>query len=140
MMERRVETDNLPECWAGGSYCADWHKVVRHVERVEWRQRFQLGQQPGSDHLGRDMIRSAMYDPMAGGRQPIAPEMSVRELQQLMQGGAKGIPGGAPPLLRKNGASGVAREKVRLRFIEVFDFAPDRDLQRSGIEQSEFQA
>jgi hypothetical protein len=86
------------------------------------------------------MIRSAMYDPMAGCNYPLAPEMSVRELQQLMEGAAEGIPGKRPPLLRKNGASGIAREKVRLSFIEVFDFAANRDLQRGSIEQCEFQA
>jgi hypothetical protein len=72
------------------------HRMYRsqamwHMERVERRQRHQLGQQLRSDQGRCHVVRPAMHDAMAHGRQPVPAEMGFGEGQQAVQRGRERV-------------------------------------------------
>jgi hypothetical protein len=84
-------------------------EIVRHVQRIERRQRFERRQQRGRDHLGRDMVGAAMHDAVADGGEPLATQMGVDERQQGVEDGGKRIRAACRPAsFGQHRADGIA--------------------------------
>ena len=141
MVERGVEAGDLLQTRACLGHRMDRRQAVRHVERVERRQRHQLGQQLRCDQGGCDVVRPAMHDAMAHGRQPVPAEMGFGEGQQGVQRGRERVGQPGRQLRVQQDRLGRIVGEQAWRCGEFGDFATGGSRPRSmRAEEGEFQA
>jgi len=86
VVERGIEACDLRKLRSGSCNRTHRSEIIRHMQRIERRQRLQLRHKCGCYHFGCDMIGAATHDAVTDGRQAIATQMGVSEIQQSVEG------------------------------------------------------